>query len=373
MIHLQRIMISLIGIASVSIIATSCYMKQPKFGQSPRGKRLELLKQSPNFKDGKFQNIHFTPPVSEGYSMAKITYSFMFKKFSRTRPVDSIPSVKTNLKKINLSENVLVWFGHSSYYIQLNGKRFLIDPVFSGNASPIPNSNKSFKGADVYSAEDMPEIDYLLITHDHYDHLDYPTVMALKPKIKHVVCGLGVGEHFECWKFEDSKVVEKDWNQQVTIADHFTLHTTTSRHFSGRGLSRNNTLWLSFVIETPNLKLFIGGDGGYDTHFAEIGERFGGFDLAILENGQYNLAWHEIHLQPEEVLKAAQDLKAKRLLPLHSSKFKLAFHPWDEPLKTINELNDKNDHLPILTPKIGEVVYLNDTNQVFSKWWKGVR
>ncbi len=348
-------------------------MRQPQFGKAPEGKRLEQLRQSPHYKDGKFQNIHFTPTISDGYSMAGVLYNFIFGKFPRTRPTTSIPSVKTDLKNIAITENVLVWFGHSSYFIQLDGKRFLIDPVFSGNASPIPSSNKSFKGTDIYSAEDMPEIDFLLITHDHYDHLDYPTVMKLKPKIKQVVCGLGVGEHFEYWKFDSAKIIEKDWNESITISDNFSLHTAPARHFSGRSYIRNNTLWLSFVLQAPGLNLYLGGDSGYDTHFAEIGKKFGKFDLALLDNGQYNLAWQAIHMLPDEVLKAASDLQTKRVFPIHSSKFKLANHPWDEPLKTITEHNEKNFHCPVITPKIGEVVYLNDSNQVFTQWWKEIQ
>lgn len=364
-------MIALLSIILLLVIATIAYMQHPKFGKSPSGKRLELIKQSPNFKDGKFQNIHFTPDVSEGYSMSSVAYDFAFTKFPRTYPTDTIPSIKTDLKTLPITENVLVWFGHSSYFIQLNGKRFLIDPVFSGNASPVPYSIKSFTGTDIYSINDMPEIDYLLISHDHYDHLDYQTIKELKPKIKHVICGLGVGSHFEHWKFDSSKIIEKDWDEKVIIADDFTLHTATARHFSGRGFTSKNTLWLSFVLEAPDFKLYLGGDSGYDTHFAEIGEKFGGFDLAILDNGQNNLAWHEIHLLPEEVLKATQDLKAKRLFPVHSSKFKLAFHPWDEPLTKITKLN-KSHNIPLVTPKIGEIVNLKDATQQFKQWWAGL-
>ncbi len=347
-------------------------MSQAQFGKSPNGSRLKRLQQSPNYKNGKFQNIHFTPVVSQGYSMTGVMYNFMFRKFVRTKPIDIIPSIKTDLKNLPIAENLLVWFGHSSYFIQLNGKRFLIDPVFSGNASPIANSNKSFKGTDIYSADDMPDIDFLLITHDHYDHLDYSTIIQLKPKIKQVICGLGVGEHFEYWKYEHSKIIEKDWNEHFIVGEGFTIYTAPARHFSGRTLKRNNTLWLSFVLETPGLKLYLGGDSGYDTHFAEIGKKFGGFDLALLDNGQYNLAWREIHMLPEEGLKAAKDLHAKRLFPVHSSKFKLANHPWDEPLKTIGELNEKEYHIPLVTPKIGELVNLNDSTQTFSKWWEGI-
>ena len=347
-------------------------MRQQQFGKAPAGKRLQQLQQSPNYKEGKFQNIHFTPTLTEGYSMAGVMYNFIIKKFPRTRPAGIIPSVKTDLKNLPVTQNVLVWFGHSSYFIQLDGKRFLVDPVFSGNASPIPGSNKSFKGTDIYSAEDMPAIDYLLITHDHYDHLDYQTILKLKPKIKQVICGLGVGEHFDYWKFDPAKIIEKDWNESMLISDDFMLHTAPARHFSGRGFTRNNTLWLSYILQTPGLKMYLGGDSGYDIHFAEIGKKFGGFDLALLDNGQYNLAWQAIHMLPSETLKAATDLQTKRLFPMHNSKFKLANHPWDEPLKTIAGLNEKNDHLPLVTPKIGEVVYLDDSNQVFSQWWKEV-
>lgn len=348
-------------------------MLYPQFGKTPAGKRLDRLKQSPHYKEGKFQNIHFTPTITKGYSMMGVMYDFLFKKFPSVRPSSNLPSVKTDLKNLSNADNVLVWFGHSSYFIQLNGKRFLIDPVFSGNASPIPNSNKSFKGTDIYSAEDLPEIDFLLITHDHYDHLDYPTILKLKPKIKQVVYGLGVGEHFESWKYDSNILVEKDWNERMVIGDNFLLHTAPARHFSGRGFTRNNTLWLSFVLQTPGLQLYLGGDSGYDSHFAEIGNKFGKFDLVLLDNGQYNLAWQAIHMLPEEGLKAAKDLKAKRLFPIHSSKFKLANHPWDEPLKTICRLNEEQEyHLSLVTPKIGETVNLNDSAQHFGKWWETI-
>ncbi len=303
--------------------------------------------------------------------MARVTFDLIFTTFPRTEPTDTLPSIKTDLKNIPLTQNVLVWFGHSSYFIQLNGKRFLIDPVFSGRASPIPGSAKSFKGTDVYSTDDMPDIDVLLLSHDHYDHLDYRTIKKLTPKIKHIICGLGLGEHLEHWDVDPSNIIEKDWNETIIIADDVTLHTTPARHFSGRGFQKNNTLWLSFVLETPDFKIFLGGDSGYDNHFADIGETFGGFDLAILENGQYNEAWHEVHMMPEEVLTAAQDLKAKRIMPIHLSKFKLGFHPWDEPMTKLTELN-QSVNIPLLTPIIGELVNLDDLDRPFKEWWRGL-
>lgn len=363
-------MIVLFSVVLVVTLAIFLYMRQPKFGKAPEGRRLAMMKKSPNYKDGKFHNIHFTPMLTEGYSMTGLLYDQFLKKFPRRRPVDSIPSVKTDLFRIPPGANVLVWFGHSSYFMQIDGKRFLVDPVFSGNASPVPGTNISFNGSDIYRPADIPPVDYLLITHDHYDHLDYETVIALKDKVKAVVCGLGVGAHFEYWGFDPDKIIEKDWNDSVT-GEGLTLRIASARHFSGRSFTRNNTLWVSFILQTPGLKIFMGGDSGYDTHFADIGNQYGPFDLAVLENGQYNPAWKNIHSMPGEVLKAAQELKAKRLIPVHLAKFRLAQHPWDEPLIEICRLNEACP-VPLVTPIIGEVVNLSKDRRVYPPWWKGI-
>lgn len=304
--------------------------------------------------------------------MGKVMYQFLFSKQAAARPTASIPSVRTDLKQLPAEDDLLVWFGHSSYYFQLKGKRFLVDPVFSGNASPIKGSNKSFAGSDVYSPEDFPEIDYLLISHDHYDHLDYKTIKALQPKINNIICGLGVGAHFEHWGFDPAQITELDWNETIDLNGALRLHSTPARHFSGRQFKRNNTLWLSFVLESNDYRMFIGGDGGYDTHFSEIGKRFGYFDLAILENGQYNDAWHEIHMHPHETWKAAGELKAKKLLPVHSGKFKLALHPWKEPLQALRRQQQEHPGPGLLTPRIGEPVWLHQSNQTFSAWWEEI-
>lgn len=366
----KRIMIAFFSVLILLAVSTALYMQHPKFGRAPRGERLERLRRSPNFTNNSFQNRKPTPMISEGYSMTGVIYNFLFKKYPRTKPSAVLPSVKTNLKRIPLTNNVLIWFGHSSYFLQLDGIRFLVDPIFSGNASPVPFSTISFPGTDVYSVEDMPDIDFLLITHDHYDHLDYETILKLKNKVEKVICGLGVGEHFEYWKYAPTIIDERDWNETVKINDKFELHTAPARHFSGRSLKSNNTLWLSFVLKTPGLKIYLGGDSGYDTHFKEIGDRFGGFDLALLDNGQYNPAWEEIHMLPEQVLKASQELRAKRLIPIHSSKFKLAYHSWDDPLKTI--IRQNKSRINIATPKIGEIVYLDDNAQRFEEWWASI-
>lgn len=347
-------------------------MKHAKFGKKPSGDRLALIEKSPNYKDGQFQNLSTTTELVKGYSVLGSAYDHVFKAAPRRTPTDSIPSIKTDLLSLSPDRDILVWFGHSSYFIQIDDKRILVDPVFSKNASPVPRTNKPFKGTNIYSADDMPPIDYLFISHDHFDHLDYETIIKLKPKIAKVICGLGVGSLFEYWGYEKSKIIEKDWYDQVQLDSGLTAYVTPARHFSGRVFSKNNTLWASYVLQTPTMKIFIGGDSGYDTHFKTIGNKFGPFDLAIIENGQYNPAWKFIHTLPEEVLQATKDLKAKRLFPVHSSKFAEANHSWDEPLVKITELN-KAFHIPLVTPVIGEVVNLKDEQQQFKQWWVGVK
>ena len=348
------------------------YMQQAKFGKLPKAKRLERIKKSPNYKNGSFQNLNHTPALAEGVTYFKMFKEVFFDKKERVKPTDKIPSVKTDLHSLDIKQDVLVWFGHSSYFMQIDGKRILVDPVLSGHASPFSFSIKAFEGTDVYQTDDIPEIDYLFISHDHWDHLDYKTIKALKPKIKTVICSLGVGEHLEHWGYNPNIIIEKDWNENFTLDNGFIVNTTPARHFSGRTFTRNKSLWMSFVLQTPTMKIFIGGDSGYDTHFAEIGKNHGPFDLAILENGQYDRKWRYIHTLPDELLQVAKDLRANKVLPVHSSKFALASHVWDEPLSKIIE-NSKKENLSIITPMIGEQVNLKDNSQKFTEWWKGIK
>jgi L-ascorbate metabolism protein UlaG (beta-lactamase superfamily) len=362
------ISIVIILLLSVTIYIYTC---QQKFGRKASGDRLKRISNSPNFKSGKFQNLSYTPYLTEGYSLREVLWEFFFRKNPRRKPLNEIPSDKTDLLKLHSDEDVLVWFGHSGYFIQLDGKKFVIDPVFSGNASPIPGSNRSFKGTDIYTVDDLPFTDYLFITHDHYDHADYETLLLLKPKVRKVVCGLGVGAHLEYWGFASENIIEKDWNETIDLEKGFKVFTLPARHFSGRSFSRNNTLWLSLLLQTPSLKIYIGGDSGYDAHFAAIGEMLGPVDVAILDNGQYDIKWKYIHMFPEEVIMAARDLKAKKLFPVHSSKFVMSNHSWDDPLVRISALA-KSSGIPLITPKIGESVLLKQ-DQVFSEWWKEIK
>ncbi len=368
---MKRIMFLICIVITLVGLSVFAFVNQPKFGKLPKAERLEKIRKSPNYINGSFKNLSYTPVLAEGVSFFAVSKEFLFNKKERLTPIDTIPSSKTDLLNIDLSKDVLVWFGHSSYFIQIDGKRILVDPVFSGSITPLPFGMKAFKGTDVYTTEDIPEIDYLFITHDHWDHLDYETIRKLKPRIKQVICGLGIGEDFEYWGYDKKIIAEKDWNEKIILDNGFTAHTVPARHFSGRGLSRNKTLWVAYVLETPTMKIFLGGDGGYDTHFAKIGKTFGAFDLVVLENGQNNKNWKYIHLMTDEVLQAAQDLKARRILPVHSSKFALANHPWDEPLAKLAALS-ADTNIQLVTPLIGEQVNLKDTTQTFTKWWENV-
>lgn len=347
---------------------TYVFLQQPQFGRLAEGDSLETIQSSPNYRNGQFQNLNDTPQLTGNVSMFTIMRQFFFNKDKRNKPSVVLPSKKTDLFQLDASENVIVWFGHSSYFMQLEGKKFLVDPVLSGHASPIRFTTKSFKGSDVYTAADIPAIDYLLLTHDHYDHLDYKTLIHLKPKMAKVITGLGVGAHLQRWGYDADIIIEKDWNEQVVLGKDFLIHTRPARHFSGRSFRRNNSLWTSFVLTTPNKKILIGGDSGYDTHYKMIGEEFGPFDLVILENGQYNPYWKYIHMMPEEVVQAAIDLKAKALMPVHWGKFSLSLHAWDEPIsRVVKEAKTKS--VSVLHPMIGESVCL-DREMQFTEWWK---
>jgi L-ascorbate metabolism protein UlaG (beta-lactamase superfamily) len=362
-------MIILISISALIALIGLIYMKQPHFGQAATGERLERMKRSRNYRAGAFTNLSYTPNLTEGYSFAGVLYDFIFKKNPRQKPLEAVSHINTDLKSLPADSNVLVWFGHSSYYMQVDGMKILVDPVFSGNASPLPGTTKAFNGTNTYGVDDFPEIDYLLISHDHYDHLDYQTIKKLNGKVKKVICGLGVGAYFEQWGYKAEMISEHDWDETITLNANMKIHTLTARHFSGRTFKRNTTLWMAYLLETPQQKIFIGGDGGYDKHFAAIGERFGSIDLAILENGQYNAAWHAIHCMPAEVVQAAKDLRARRVMPVHSGKFSLAQHSWDEPLNEVSRLA-RIEGVPLVTPLIGEVVWLGNEKQHFNEWWK---
>jgi L-ascorbate metabolism protein UlaG (beta-lactamase superfamily) len=359
----------------------------PAFGKKPSGERLEGIRKSPNYgKDG-FQNAVHTSLMMEGASMPRMIWEFMNKP-KNTVPPAALPSVKTDLRKLSgdgsdlqilpaagigvglASDPVVVWFGHSSYFIRLAGLSVLVDPVFCGYASPFSFSTKAFAGTDVYGVDDLPQIDMVVITHDHYDHLDYKTMSGLAAKGRHFYTSLGVGSHLEYWGIAKEKITELDWWDDVTAADGITLTAAPARHFSGRGLTRGKTLWSSFVLKAGGYTIYIGGDSGYGPHFKTIGEKFGSMDLVILECGQYGKDWPDIHMVPEDCVQAAQELAARVLLPVHWGKFSLSLHPWDEPVRRVVAAAHGKG-VEIATPMIGEPLVLG-ASLPQTPWWEQV-
>lgn len=352
----------------VLVLGIWWFLNRPIFGKLPSGARLERIKTSPNYKNGAFQNLTPTPQLAEGYSMWKVMLRFLFSKPKGAVPSSPIKTVHTDLHSLDKRVDQLVWLGHSSYYFTLNGQSYLVDPVLSKYASPVAGSNKAFKHTYQYTVDDLPAIDFLIITHDHFDHLDYATILGIKSKVRKVICGLGVGEHFEYWGYDLAKITELDWYEVAHFDHSINIAATPARHFSGRTLMKNSSLFCSYVLQSGDKTLFIGGDSGYDAHFKLIGDLYGPFDLAILENGQYNEAWPHIHAMPTETAQIIKDINAKAILPVHTGKFSLAMHRWSEPLDHIANL--PVDDVKILTPPIGAVINIGDSTQHFDPWWK---
>ncbi|RYY96817.1 MAG: MBL fold metallo-hydrolase [Chitinophagaceae bacterium] len=368
---LVYLLLGLLALALVLAVAGWLFMRRAPFGAAPQGARAARRAASPHFRNGQFQNLAHTPNFSEGVTMASAMRDFFFTRNPRKEPPAPLPSVRADLRSLDPAQDLLVWFGHSSYFLQLSGKTFLVDPVLSGAASPVSFTTHAFAGADAYGVEDLPPIDYLLLTHDHWDHLDYDVVKELRTRVGHVVTGLGTGAHLERWGYAPECITELDWWEEADLPGGFRIASAPARHFSGRGLRRNGVLWTAFVLRTPARQLFLGGDSGYGDHFAAIRERWGNFDLALLECGQYNKNWKYIHMTPEEGVQAALDLGAARFMPVHWGKFALALHDWDEPVRrSVAEARRRG--LPVLHPRIGAPLLL-DAPGPQEEWWKEVK
>ena len=347
-------------------VAFLLFMQQKQFGKDPVGIRLEQVRNSPNYRDGAFQNPMPTEMMLKDTSFTKLIWK-SFNKPASVRPPKPLPSVKTDLRNLNDESPTIIWFGHSSYLIKSKGFTILVDPVINGHASPVSFFGKPFPGTDIYSFDDLPQVDLVLLTHDHYDHLHYESIQQLARSARHFCASLGVASHLEHWGVAPEKITEFDWWETKKISPDVELTATPARHFSGRTFKRGTTLWSSFVLSLHGFKLFLGGDSGYGTHFNEIGSKHGPFDIAILECGQYGKNWPYIHMLPEETVTAAKDLGAKVLLPVHWAKFELAFHDWDDSIKRVTK-SASDVSQSITTPLIGEPVTLN-SSYPNKNWW----
>ena len=370
----RRIMVLFIilGSSIVSLFGISyAVLHSPSFGALPSGERKERILRSPNYRDGRFQNRYPMPPSLQRPSLGdrvKILWRFLFDRPKDVRPTDSIPVVRHDLKKLDRSEDLIVWFGHSGYLLQMDGVRYLIDPVFVEGA-PFGIMNAFFRGTKVFDVADLPEIDYLIITHDHWDHLDYHVAKELQSRVRKVYTGLGVGAHLERWGYRPDQIVELDWDESTPTAEGGRVHCLPTQHFSGRGLTSAQSLWASFVLQGTKHSVYVGGDGGFSPHYAVIGKQFPQLDLAILENGQYSEQWSGIHMLPEHLGETMHALGAKRILTVHHAKFALSMHPWKEPLEHAKRLRDE-EGLPILMPRIGQIVRYTDSTFTTDDWWE---
>ena len=356
-------MVMYIGLAiAVIALLVLTFLNTSVFGAEPNP---EDLKRSSNFIDNIFHNQSPTPVIREGASYFKLILDLLNKPKNNS-PSEAIEVVQTDLKNLPNNEPTFIWFGHSSYLLSVDGKKILVDPVFH-NAFPVPNFVKPYAYSYQYQVEDFPEIDVLVITHDHYDHLDEKAIKKLIPKTKHFVTSLGVDAHLKHWGIESEKITVLDWEETI-LMDGLQFTAAPARHFSGRKFKRGNTLWSSFILKTSNQQIYLGGDSGYDTHFKKIGEKYGSFDLAILECGQYGKDWPFIHMTPEEMIFAASELNTKKLIPVHWGKFSLAFHSWTEPVERALKAAE-NTGIEVLTPKIGEALTFSQFIKT-EKWWR---
>jgi len=318
-----------------------------------------------------FKNWIPTKMLTDGSTLS-VTWDWI-KGGERTTPEGEIPVVKLNkdsFPKITHDGLSFWWLGHSSILLDISGYRILIDPVFSTYASPIPLFVKRFSKSPVMVGQ-LPNIDIVLITHDHYDHLDKNVVKILARQGSHFIVPEGVGDHLRAWGIPNDKIEELTWWQQ-TRYNNLSFACVPARHFSGRGLfDRDKTLWAGWVIQSKSKSVYCSGDTGYADHFKAIGKTYGPFDLTIIKIGAYSEKWPEIHINPEQAIQAHIEVKGKLLLPVHWATFNLALHPWDEPIIRIIKAAKKNN-VRLTIPIIGEIVNTENTLEI-KKWWTHIQ
>lgn len=341
----------------------------PQFGGSPTKEQIAQYEKTGHYKDKKFLNAEEIKMEINCHSITSMIKGMLFP-VSDIAPKKNIEVEKISQESILTDKRTRVtWMGHSSFLIEIDNTKILIDPVFSQYAAPY-----SFLGRKRYHKEmpitldNLPFIDAIIISHDHYDHLDYQSIKKLKDKTGKFYTTLGVGNHLRKWGVSESNIIELDWWDETTF-ETLTFICTPARHMSGRGFTdQSATLWASWIIKGTNDNIYFSGDGGYGKHFKEIGEKYGPFDLGLMECGQYNALWADVHMIPEETVQAGIDIHAKMILPVHWGAFTLAMHSWKEPvIRVTKEANRLN--IPITTPQIGEPVILGNDDYPTAHWW----
>ena len=358
------VLIVLIGVVFVNT--------SPVFGKKASQQQQAAYSLSQNYKGGKFVNEQKVDLSLTFREYVDLTLKY-FGKQPNTIPTATLPVHAVDSASVatySFETPKIVWFGHSTVLLQIDGKNILIDPMFGEVPAPHPRlGTPRFNKQLPIEIEQLPQIDAVLISHDHYDHLDYESIVRLKDKVDVFYTPLGVGNHLAAWGVDTNKIVEKDWWEEIR-QDNLRFICTPAQHFSGRGLTdRGATLWSSWIIQSGTKKIFFSGDSGYGKHFEEIGNKYGPFDFAMMECGQYNEKWHQIHMMPEETVQAAIDLKTKQFMPIHWGSFKLALHTWDDPVQRVTNKSEELG-IEVITPTIGQPILLDAIdNSLKTKWW----
>ena len=316
----------------------------------------------------KFYNYERTGIDIKAWEIPQLVYKQLFSKKGRI-PKLPLPILDFDVEQfLSPSEKAkFVWFGHSVLLIRIAGKTLLIDPMFGPNAAPVsPFAVPRFSENTLDIIDTLPPIDLVLLTHDHYDHLDMASINLLKPKVKQYYVALGASRHLQKWGISSDVIREFDWWEQHTF-NELNITFTPTRHASGRAISDQSCcLWGGWAITSPMEKIWFSGDGGYGSHFTEIGKQLGPFDFAFLECGQYNTSWHDIHMYPEEAVQAAEDVGVGKIMPVHWGGFALAMHHWKEPINRFTSEAQKKNYL-VSTPPIGQLFSVADRHD--QRWW----
>lgn len=367
---MKKIMIYLLIILVVLCVVITLFLNlHPVFGGTPSKEQKVTYKKFDNYVNGKFVNqvpTSLDMSLSDNFSMMKESIS---GGVDRT-PAGQIPVSEINWDKINSEEDSLTWFGHSAFLLSIDNKKILVDPMLGPIASPVSFAgSKRYTGDLLHIIDDMPPIDAVFITHDHYNHLDYPSIRKLKDKAGHFFVPLGVSNHLIRWGVPKEKITELNWWDE-TVFQGLTVALTPSKHFSGRGLfNRDTTLWGGWVILGKNTRFYTSGDGGYDQHFKEIGKKYGPFDITLIEGGQYDRRWSWVHMTPEEAVQAHLDVNGKNMMLIHWGAFTLAYHGWTEPIERALKAA-KEKEVNLILPEIGETAELDrDLHIPISSWW----
>lgn len=367
--------VSLLVVVMVMGLATSSTGCFSSFGANASGARLERMQQSSHWAEGVFQNTIDTPELTEGYGYWDVTKMWFSGKSEHAAPKGQIPiqeGVAQALSQKPVSPLRVTWLGHSTMLLEVDGQRILTDPVWGQRASPSTLVGPKRFHAPPLPLEELPELDAVLISHDHYDHLDMETIEFLAQRDVTFYVPLGVGAHLELWGVPPARIMEMEWWEEASLGDSgVKLASTPSRHFSGRSpFDRNTTLWTSWSILGPSQRVFFSGDTGPSPEFEKIGEKYGPFDLTMIEVGAYHPAWGNIHLGPEEALKVHKALKGRVMLPVHWGTFDLALHAWTQPAEVLMEQAPQQG-IRLLTPIPGQSMEPAEPPPAVA-WWRQV-